>query len=185
MPTLVTSETFVELFVDTANVLGRPETAYYRHPMEWGTWSFMIENLYKPIPEAGRERIRVDLEKFQRPLTKAFYKRGGKLLAGSDTILPGLVPGFALHHELRELVDAGLTPYDALLTSTTRPFEYLGELDRNGTIEVGKYSDLVLLDENPLKDISGVSKISGVLIRGRWLGKEEIRKRMKEIEAPM
>jgi imidazolonepropionase-like amidohydrolase len=180
-PTLVTSDTFIELFADAGNVLTRPEASYYAHPMQQGTWSFMTEKLYKPIPAEARERIRTDFAKFQRPLTNAFYKRGGKLLAGSDTILPGLVPGFALHRELKELVDAGLSPYDALLTSTTRPFEYLGEPDK-GTIEVGKYSDLLLLDADPLKDIAGVSKISGVLMRGRWLSGDELKKRMKEIE---
>ena len=104
-------------------------------------------------------------------------------MAGSDTILPGLVPGFALHRELKELIEVGLTPYEALRTSTTRPFEYLGEIDKAGTIEIGKYTDLILLNENPLKDISNVSKISGVLMRGRWIGSDEIKKRMNEIEA--
>ena len=103
-------------------------------------------------------------------------------MAGSDTIIPGLVPGFALHRELEELVRVGLTPYEALRTATTRPFEYLGESGRAGTIEVGKHSDMVLLDENPLKDISGASKVAGVLIRGRWIGTDEIKQRMKEIE---
>jgi imidazolonepropionase-like amidohydrolase len=181
-PTLVTTDNLIELFANPAAVLGRPEAAYYKHPMQQGTWNFMTEKLYLPIPAAGRERIRLDFEKFQRPLTKAFFDRGGKLLAGSDTILPGLVPGFALHRELKELVDVGLTPYQALRTSTTAPFEYLGEIDKAGTVEVGKFSDLVLLDADPLKDISGVSKVSGVLMRGRWIGKEEIGKRMDAIK---
>ena len=102
-------------------------------------------------------------------------------MTGSDTILPGLVPGFALHRELKELVDIGLTPYQALRTSTTAPFEYLGEIDKAGTIEVGKYSDLVLVYANPLQDIGNAAKVSGVLMRGRWLGKDEIKRRMKEI----
>ncbi len=118
-------------------------------------------------------------EKFQKPLTKAFHDKGGKLMAGTDSILPGIVPGFSLHRELKELVGIGLTPFEALLTATTRPFEYLGESDKAGTIELGKRSGLVLLDANPLEDISGASKVSGVLVRGRWLGSDEIKKRMK------
>ncbi len=100
-------------------------------------------------------------------------------MAGTDSILPGIVPGFSLHRELKELVGIGLTPFEALLTATTRPFEYLGESDKAGTIEVGKRSDLVLIDENPFQDISNAAKVSGVLIRGRWLGTEEIKKKMK------
>ena len=83
--------------------------------------------------------------------------------------------------ELLELVAAGLTPYEALRTSTTTPFEYLGESDRAGTVDVGKESDLVLVGANPLEDIANASKIEGVLMQGRWIGKEEIRKRMEEI----
>ncbi len=104
-------------------------------------------------------------------------------MAGSDTLMIGLFPGFALHRELRELVDVGLTPYEALRTSTTSPFEYLGESDRAGTIEVGKQSDLLLVEEDPLRDIAAASKIAGVLIRGRWIGKKEIHQRMQRIAA--
>jgi imidazolonepropionase-like amidohydrolase len=183
IPTLVTTRAILELFEDSDRLLGRPEAAYFRHPMERGVWSFIAENLYRPIPAEARKKLRDDFEKFQRPLTKAFHDRGGKLMAGSDTLLPGLVPGFALHRELQELVDVGLTPYEALRTSTTSPFEYLGESDRAGTIEVGKQTDLLLLDENPLENISAASKIAGVLIRGRWIGAEEIHKRMQELAA--
>ncbi len=181
-PTLVTTHSLIELFADPNSVLRRPETKYHQHPMQTSVWSFMVEKLYLPIPPGARAKIRDDYERFQKPVTKAFHDRGGKLLAGSDTIIPGLVPGFALHRELKELVDVGLTPFEALRTSTTLPFEYLGESAKTGTIEVGKYSDLVLVDQNPLKDISGASKVSGVLMRGRWIGQDEIRKRMKEIE---
>ena len=103
-------------------------------------------------------------------------------MTGTDSLFPGLVAGFAVHRELQELVKVGLTPYEALRSSTTEPFEYLGEMDRSGTITVGKYTDLVLVNENPLKDISGASKISGVLVRGHWIGVDDIAKRMKAIE---
>lgn len=181
-PTLVTTHSLIELFDNTDGLLARPEVRYFRHPMQSGVWSFMVAKLYLPIPVEAREKIRVEFERFQRPLTRAFYDKGGRMMAGSDTIIPGLVPGFALHRELAELVGVGLTPYEALRTATTRPFEYLGEIDRAGTIEVGKHSDMVLVDENPLKDISGASKVSGVLMRGRWIGSDEIKKRMKDIE---
>ncbi|HJS50741.1 MAG TPA: amidohydrolase family protein, partial [Pyrinomonadaceae bacterium] len=131
-PTLVTTHSLIDLFDNSDRLLARPEAVYYRHPMQTGTWSFMTEKLYLPVPTSAREKIRMDFEKFQRPLTRAFFERGGKLMAGSDTILPGLVPGFALHRELKELVEVGLTPYEALRTSTTRPFEYLGEIDKAG-----------------------------------------------------
>ena len=180
-PTLVTTHTLLELFDNPERLLARPETKYFRHPMQTAVWSFMIDKLYLPTPPDARAKLRQDFERFQKPLTKVFHDKGGKLMAGSDTIIPGLVPGFALHRELRELVDAGLTPYEALRSSTTAPFEYLGEIEKAGTIEIGKLSDLVLLDQNPLKDISASSKVAGVLMRARWIGQAEIKMRMRKI----
>jgi hypothetical protein len=185
MPTLVTTESIIEVFDDPEGLVSRPEAAYYQHPMEQSVWSFVLEKLYKPIPVEGQNKIRDGYAHFQPQLTLALHEKGGKLMAGSDTVLPGLVPGFALHRELRELVKAGLTPFEALRTSTTTPFEYLGESETAGTIEVGKRSDLVLLDENPLEDIASSSRISGVLMRGRWIGAEEIRTRMDEVAVPV
>jgi imidazolonepropionase-like amidohydrolase len=183
-PTLVTTRSILEFFADPDSIFARPESVYFRHPMQIGVWSFMSANLYGPIPAEARTRIREDFEKFQRPLTRVFHEKGGRLMAGSDTMMIGLNPGFALHDELRELVAVGLSPYEALRTSTTAPFEYLGESDRAGTIEVGKRTDLILVDENPLEDVGAASKIAGVLVRGRWIGREEIQARMRVISAP-
>jgi imidazolonepropionase-like amidohydrolase len=183
IPTLVTTRSILGFFADPDSLFAGPEAAYFRHPMQLGVWSFMTANLYGPIPTEARNRLREDFERFQRPLTKAFHRKGGKIVAGSDALMIGLYPGTALHRELWELVDVGLTPFEALRTSTTNPFEYLGEADRAGTIEVGKRSDLLLLDANPLEDVSAASKIAGVLIRGRWIGRKEIHETMREIAA--
>jgi imidazolonepropionase-like amidohydrolase len=182
-PTLVTTRSMLEFFANPDSVYAQREDAYFRHPMQRGVWSFMAANLYGPMPPEARNRIREGFYDFQRPLTKAFHAKGGKLMAGSDTLVIGLHPGFALHRELRELVDVGLTPYEALRTSTTAPFEYLDEAGGAGTIQVGKHTDLLLVDANPLSDISATSKIAGVLIRGRWIGREEIHKTMQSIAA--
>ena len=183
VPTLVTTTTILEQFDDAARVLARPEAVYYSDPLQQGVWRFVAQNLYGPIPPEARERLRNDFEKFQLPLVRSLHQKGGKLLAGSDSILPGLVPGFALHRELRELVAAGLTPYEALRTATVNPYEYLGETDRAGTIAAGKQSDLLLVDANPLEDIAAASRVAGVLVRGRWIGEDEIRTTMASIAA--
>jgi imidazolonepropionase-like amidohydrolase len=181
-PTLVTTRSILALFDDPNGLRGRPESVYSRHPMQAGIWAFITDNLYRPIPADVRRKLSDDFEKFQRPLTKVFHDKGGRLMTGTDSLFPGLVAGFAVHRELQELVNVGLTPFESLRTSTTEPFVYLGESDRSGTITVGKYTDMVLVDENPLKDISATSKISGVMIRGRWIDSVEINKRMKAIE---
>lgn len=183
IPTLVTTHTFLELFDDPDRLFTQPGAEYFRHPMQRGAWTFMWENLYRPIPAAQRAEMRDAFVNFQQPLTKAIHDKGGKLLAGSDTLMPGLFAGVSLHGELQELVDVGLSPYEALRTATTNPAEYLGESDQTGTIEVGKRSDLLLVEENPLEDIAAISRIAGVLVRGRWIDSVEIHERMQAITA--
>ena len=179
-PTLVTTRRIIEQASDPNGLFSRPESAYVQHPMQTEIWSF-IGNMYRQMTPQIQTKLRDDFEKFQRPFTKVFHDKGGQLMTGTDSLFPRLVPGFALHQELQELVAVGLTPYEALRTSTTIPYEYLGESKESGTIEIGKRTDLLLVDANPLQDVSAASKISGVMMRGRWIAKEEIDRRMREI----
>ena len=92
-------------------------------------------------------------------------------MAGHGSIcpppVPGAVPGFAMHDELRTLVELGLTPYEALAAATRNAAAYLHR-DDFGTVEGGKRADLLLLSENPLDDIRHTRSIAGVMARGRW-----------------
>jgi imidazolonepropionase-like amidohydrolase len=181
-PTLVTTRRIIDEFSDKDGLFARPEAAYSAHPMQREIWSF-IANMYQQIPPDAQTKLKDDFEKFQKPFTKLFHDKGGQLMTGTDSLMPRLVAGFSLHQELQELVGVGLTPFEALRTSTSIPHEYLGESRDAGTIAVGKRTDLLLLDANPLEDISATSKIAGVLMRGRWLGKGEIDRRMQAIAA--
>jgi imidazolonepropionase-like amidohydrolase len=91
-------------------------------------------------------------------------RNGIGLLAGTD--LPANTKGGTIHDELAALVDAGLTPLQALETATSKPAEFLGKSDTLGTIEVGKIANLVLLDADPLADIHNTSRISAVVLQG-------------------
>lgn len=123
-------------------------------------------------------------EKYQRirnQLVKGIHEAGGKIMAGSDTPELILVYGFTLHREIKNLVEAGLSPYAALEAATRTPAEYLKALDTFGTIERGKRADLVLLDANPLDDITNTEKRAGVMVRGRWLPEAELKKMLDDI----
>ena len=94
---------------------------------------------------------------------------GVPIMAGTDTTAPFVFPGSSLHEELALLVQAGLTPMQALQAATKLPAEFLGKLQTQGTIEQGKFADLVLLDANPLDDIHNTQKIRAVILRGNLL----------------
>ena len=179
-PTLSTSNSIVSLLADPEKEMSLPESEYMG-PMAKGIWSFMNTTLYQTIPEEYKPGINEGYESFQRPFTYAFHKAGGKILTGTDALLPGIAHGFSIHKELEELVAVGITPFEALKASTTNPFEFLGELDNAGTVELGKASNLLLLEENPLEAISNTRKIFGVLVKDRWLPKEEIKSRLNNI----
>jgi hypothetical protein len=102
-------------------------------------------------------------------LVKAIADSGGRILAGSDTPEWFHVYGFGLHRELAALVDAGLTPYQALTAATRAPAEFLHADSEWGSIAPGKRADLVLLSANPLDDIRNTTRIEAVSIGGRWL----------------
>jgi imidazolonepropionase-like amidohydrolase len=132
-----------------------------------------------PPTEARRQQfVRV-----RNRLVKAIYDAGGKVMAGSDAPEWFLLYGYTLHRELKSLVDAGLSPYAALEAATRNPAEFLHALDTFGTIERGKRADLVLLDANPLADITNTEKRSGVMVRGRWLPQSELQKTLDGIAA--
>ena len=178
-PTLVTSRNIISTFDSLEAKLKQPEIQYL-HPMTKGIWAF-INNMYLNMPEENRQYVRDGFEKFQLPFTKALHDAGEKLLSGTDSGIPTNVPGFSLHEELQEFVNIGLTPYEALKTSTTHPYEYLGELEHAGTIEKNKIANLVLLEKNPLEDISNTKNIAGVIVKGQIISNKEIQKKLQSI----
>jgi hypothetical protein len=110
----------------------------------------------------------------RKRVTKALHDAGARILLGSDTPNPYVVPGFSLHQELQNLVDAGLTPYEAIKAGTSDAAECLGEQDEFGTISAGLRADLLLIEGNPLEDICNASERIGVMSRGRWFPQSEL-----------
>lgn len=96
------------------------------------------------------------------------YQRGGVLLtAGSDEPNSWIVPGPSLHTELELLVEAGLSPLEALTMATRNGAEALGILSDTGTVIVGKRANLLLLDRDPARDVGNTRSIALVVKDGR------------------
>jgi imidazolonepropionase-like amidohydrolase len=108
-----------------------------------------------------------------RKLTGEMHRAGVRLLAGSDALDRYVFVGTSLHEELKLLVEAGLTPLEALQAATRNPSDFLGRKD-TGIIAAGKRADLVLLEANPLENIANTQKISSVILAGKYLSRADL-----------
>jgi imidazolonepropionase-like amidohydrolase len=108
-----------------------------------------------------------------RKLAGEMHRAGVRLLAGSDSLDRFDFVGASLHQELQMLVQAGLTPLEALQTATLNPRDFLGRTDI-GTVAIGGRADLVLLDSDPTKDISSTEQVRGVVVAGRYFSREDL-----------
>jgi imidazolonepropionase-like amidohydrolase len=99
---------------------------------------------------------------------------GVAIMAGTDSTAPNVIPGFSLHEDLAYLVQAGLTPMQALQAATARPAEFLHRTAEQGIIATGKRADLVLLDANPLDNIHNTQKIHAVLLNGMLFERNDL-----------
>lgn len=107
------------------------------------------------------------------PLVRMMQEAGVRLLAGTDLATAGTYPGFDLHDELALMVEAGLTPMQALQAATRNPAQFL-KLSDSGTIAPGQRADLVLLDADPLSEIRHTQRIRAVMAGGRFYDRDAL-----------
>lgn len=123
----------------------------------------------------------------RRQMLKALADAGAPLLMGTDSPQMFNVPGYALHRELQVARTAGLTPQQVLESGTRNVGRYVRESLRQdgnfGTVAVGQWADLVLLDADPTSDLEHLTRRSGVMVRGRWVSAQEIATGLERIRA--
>ena len=95
-------------------------------------------------------------------------KAGAKIVVGSHSDVPHAKRGWAYQRELELLVDSGLTPMEAIVAGTMNNARYFRIQDRLGSVEAGKLADLVIIEGDPLKDISNMRRVKRVMFNGRW-----------------
>ncbi len=138
--------------------------------------TFFLRDLTPEAYASLNTRIRTLLARYKK-LVGDMHRSGVQFLAGTDANgWNPIYPGFGLHDELAQLVESGLTPMEALQSATRNPAMYLGRLDSMGTVEKGKFADLVLLDADPLTDIHNTQKIEAVVVRGRYYTRADLDK---------
>lgn len=102
-------------------------------------------------------------------LVSAFRSAGVPMLIGTDTPQPFVYPGASVHEEIANFVAAGYSPMGALAAATRDAARFAGQQSLWGTVEIGKRADLLLLEANPLQDVSATRRIVGVMKQGQWL----------------
>jgi imidazolonepropionase-like amidohydrolase len=116
-------------------------------------------------------------------LAGELHRAGVGLLAGTDVSDdPYLCAGFSLHDELGLLVDAGLTPLEALQAATLNVAKFFSKTESLGTVASGKVADLVLLDANPLEDIRNTRRIHAVVLRGQLLNRAKLDQILEQVK---
>ncbi len=145
-------------------------------PFERGDWEEALSRIPRPAREewerlvaesrAAPEAPDTTFGAFSLSLAGRMHAAGVPIGAGTDTPIGLSIPGYSLHTELERLVEAGLTPLEALEAATVRPAEFFSLDDEMGIIEIGRRADLVLLDADPLEDIANTRRISAVFARG-------------------
>jgi hypothetical protein len=168
-------------FLDQRDLKHQPLDKYV--PAYWRdvTWKRFTDEM---MPDLLKDPLPLRQEYFvdNLKIVGEMHRAGVPFLAGTDTA-PGvyIMPGFSLHDELANFVEAGFTPMEALQTATSNPAKFFG-ITTLGSIEAGKTADLVLLNANPLDDIHNTLKIEAVIANGRLFDHSERDRILKQVE---
>ena len=140
-------------------------------------WSNAYTQRLTQMPREAAQNIIANRTRILR----ALHQGGVRILMGTDAPQQFSVPGFSLHRELTRMRDAGMSNFEILKSGTVNVGSYFAE--PFGTVAAGQRADLVLVDANPLADVANVAKISGVMVRGRWLDRAALDAGLAKIEA--
>ncbi|HUP19554.1 MAG TPA: amidohydrolase family protein [Gemmatimonadota bacterium] len=164
----VVDTTFTKVLADSLGAL-EPRRPYLSAFL-LADWAEQVEERSPAAAEGWRAYSPTLLRAFREA-----HQAGVRLLAGSDLAVIGIYPGSSLHRDVELLADeVGLSPLEALQAATIRPVEFLGLDDSLGTVEVGKIADLVLLEADPLADVSNTRRIVAVIQGGRVLERADL-----------
>jgi imidazolonepropionase-like amidohydrolase len=129
----------------------------------------------------------MEMADFHRPLIRALQEAGVPMLAGTDTPIPTLAPGFSLPREIMALREAGLSGYEALATATVNPGRFVRTFvdagARFGVLRRGARADIVLLDADPRMHLETLHRPEGVMVRGVWYERADLDRMLDGVAA--
>jgi imidazolonepropionase-like amidohydrolase len=169
-------------FLDQRDLKHDPLDKYV--PAYWRdvSWRRFTEEM---MPDLERDPLELRREYFARNLEMVGtqHQAGVPFLAGTDTAPAVYVlPGFSLHDELANFVEAGFSPMAALQTATSNPAKFFGTARTSGSIAPGNVADMVLLRANPLEDIHNTQKIEAVIANGHLFDRGALDSLLAQVE---
>jgi len=171
----------VPTLVQLANAKPKEEyaQAWKRPGMQYATKA--MRDWWNSDADSSEPAARARLLSVRLSIVRALHQAHAKLLVGTDTPHPFVLPGLSVHDELRNFIAAGLTPYEALWSATRGPAEFLATPKEFGVVASGARADLLLLEANPLADIDNALRIVGVMSHGRWLSKDRLQRNLEDL----
>ena len=157
----------------------RLNTVFQQQPWTRNDWPVALSGMPNDVAQQWQSQI--DLLKHNNTtpdhrfadwslfLISRLLERKVPIAAGTDTPIGLGIPGYSLHTELELLVAGGMTPTQALYAATVAPTHFFGNTDEIGQIKPGMSADLILLNANPLDDISNTRDIAAVMTGGTWI----------------
>jgi imidazolonepropionase-like amidohydrolase len=157
------------------------DAAWKRAAMEYATamlrewWN--SDNGYTAEDWAAKRRG----DMVRAKIVMALREAGARLIVGTDTPHPFVLPGLSAHEELANFVNLGMSLYEALKAATIDAAESMGKAGEFGVVKPGAHADLILLEANPLDDIDNTKRIVGVMIHGHWLSRDALDQGLKAL----
>ena len=161
-PTLVNMESYAKLGQELETNPNLELTPKYF--IAW--WANINEKFQQNFAEEDLLRYKNNFE-FNVKVNAKLHELGVKILAGTDVPNPYIVTGMSLHNELEHFINSGMSTADALKTATLNPAQYFNRSSELGLIDENYIADLVVLDANPLENISNTQRIYAVIQNGR------------------
>ncbi|OQW51517.1 MAG: hypothetical protein A4S09_09815 [Proteobacteria bacterium SG_bin7] len=165
-------------YVPTISVADRMEQVmnYPPHldflPIEKECASVGTLNSFKDVPKGSKNPVPFDL-KIARQNLKALSDAGVKIAMGTDSGNFGVLAGASVHKEMLEMVNAGMSPMQVIVSATKNAADLVTDKPDFGTIEAGKKADILVLDADPVKDIGNLAKIKLVIKNGNVFERSE------------
>jgi imidazolonepropionase-like amidohydrolase len=182
---VVPTETLMLNFLSSEPIeamMKRPELAYVtpemRQQWEKGLRGFRT-GAQNPTPQQ-----RARLMAFRSRLLRQMQDTGVGILLGADSPQVLNVPGIATHQELAAVVKAGLTPYEALVSGTRNVAVYFGTEKEEGLVAPGMKANLLVLNANPLQDITRTLDRAGVVHNGTWHDRAALDAMLAKLRVP-